>query len=581
MKLSHKFDTDNVKKDRIISKETIQYYCSLQSSLENERSQWTSYWDDVATYLLPNAGPFNSIVTSGSRKDLKIVDSTANLALSKFASSVVSMTMPSSQKYHRLSVFGKKIQSKEKDILEYLDSFNDALFLNRYRSSAGFSQNINSVILELGAFGNGVLFTYLDKRKACVCYKAIPISKCYFSDEIFHIKEDRTVFQLVDMFGIENVSEEIRNKYKCGKLLDYVTVLHFVHPSHLEYDKSSLGINRFKYLSVYIEESTKHIISESGFNSFPFSVVKYSSFAREPYGRGIGMDILPSIKMLNRMKLSMIRFAEISDAPPLLATDAIAGSAWNYQSGAINPGFLNDRGEPQVIPLKLNSGLPITRELINDERELINDAFFVNLFRVLVDAPVASATEVMQRAQEKGQLLEPILGRIQSELLGPMIRREIELLQELDGGTYTLVPKPPDIMKKYVSSQYDNVDTIDFSVEYSSPLNMARQAGVASTMLQTFQAITPLMQIKPEIAKKYNFLAASEFIARANGMPENILLSDQEVEQKNQEEISQQQAQQLLEAVPALAGSAKNFAQAQSLAGAGSAQVAPQLFPDM
>ena len=41
-----------------------------------------------------------------------------------------------------------------------------------------------------------------------------------------------------------------------------------------------------------------------------------------------------------------------------------------------------------------------------------------------------TATEVLERAREKGALLAPTMGRQQSEALGPMIEREIDILVE-------------------------------------------------------------------------------------------------------------------------------------------------------
>lgn len=577
-------------KQRNTSQDTIRYYLDLQSTLETERSTWSSYWEDVSRYLLPNAGGFSSTTpptkTDGSRNDEYIVDDTATLALNKFASSVISMTMPAGQKYHRLSIPDHKV-SDSKEIVEYLDKFNDSLFFHRYRPSAGFMHTVSKIFLELGAFGNAVLFTQANKDANALCYKAIPIAQCYFTEDnyskinILHRKYQMTVFQIVEMFGEENISGKVKALYDAKKLLEKISILHCVHPTSLEYNPESLGIDRFKYSSVYIEYDTRNILYESGFNSFPFSIIRDTTFAQETYGRGRGMDLLRTIKSANRMKLTLMRAGELSAAPMLIASDSAPDKAYSYMPGAVNFGYMNDRGEELIRPIVLPTQPALTENLLNTEREIINDGFFVNLFRVLVDAPVATATEVMQRAQEKGQLLEPILGRVQSDLLGPMIRREIELLQEMDRGTYTLIPEPtPAVVDYFVEQTRKGHDAAEFVIEYSSPLNLARDAGVASSMLQTFQAITPLMQVQPDIAKKFDFVKAAEFIARSSGMPEDVLLSEEEVQAKEQEQVSQQQAQQLLQAVPALAGSAKDFAQAQALTGSG-ASVAPNLFPEM
>ena len=114
-------------------------------------------------------------------------------------------------------------------------------------------------------------------------------------------------------------------------------------------------------------------------------------------------------------------------------------------------------------------------------------------------------------------------------------------------------------------------------IEYQSPLNQAQKAGAGVAIMNTMNALAPLAQIDPKVMQRYNLDKAAERIGRINGVPEDIIRSDEEVAALDAQSQQAAQAQQLLAAAPVAAGAAKDFAQAASLAGSAPGQVAPNL----
>ena len=53
---------------------------------------------------------------------------------------------------------------------------------------------------------------------------------------------------------------------------------------------------------------------------------------------------------------------------------------------------------------------------MDEERSLINDAFLVSLFQILTETPNMSATEVIERTNEKGILLAPTVGALDARI---------------------------------------------------------------------------------------------------------------------------------------------------------------------
>jgi hypothetical protein len=197
---------------------------------------------------------------------------------------------------------------------------------------------------------------------------------------------------------------------------------------------------------------------------------------------------------------------------------------------------------------------------MQDERKLINDHFLITLFQILVDAPNMTATEAMLRAQEKGALLAPTMGRQQSEMLGPTIERELDILAH--AGAFP--PMPDELLAAGG----------EIEIEYDSPLTRAQKAEQGIGILNTFNAVAPFVEARPDILDKFDFEECVDVIADVNGMPAKCLNSPEIMKRMKQQRVEQQQMDKLLEAAPIAAGAAKDLAHAQSLAGA--AQPAPE-----
>ena len=144
------------------------------------------------------------------------------------------------------------------------------------------------------------------------------------------------------------------------------------------------------------------------------------------------MMALPDVKMLNEMAKTDIRAVhKLVDPPLLLHDDGIMGNGAmqiNMTPGGINFGGVNRDGRQLIQPLQTGSRVDINEQKMEQKRNAIDDAFLVTLFQILVETPRMTATEALIRSQEKGMLLTPTMGRQESEALGPLIEREIELL---------------------------------------------------------------------------------------------------------------------------------------------------------
>ena len=101
---------------------------------------------------------------------------------------------------------------------------------------------------------------------------------------------------------------------------------------------------------------------------------------------------------------------------------------------------------------------------MEDERTLIKDTFLISLFQILTENPEMTATEVMERVKEKSILLAPTVGRQDSEYLGPMVLREIDVLK-----AQNLLPPQPKMLAQSRG---------DYKIVFDSPITRSSKGRV-------------------------------------------------------------------------------------------------------
>ena len=161
-----------------------------------------------------------------------------------------------------------------------------------------------------------------------------------------------------------------------------------------------------------------------------------------------------------------------------------------------------------------------------------------------------TAQEVLQRAQEKGQLLGPVTSGIEPAL-GMMIEREMDILAAAGA-----LPDAPESVR--AAGGY-------YRVRYTSPITRAQKAGEGVAVMRMIESTAAIAQFDPTAPKRVKWDVALQVLADAQGLPSKVLRSDDEMRAIEEQDAQVMQAQQLLQAVPVAAQSAKYLAEAQAL----------------
>ena len=529
-----------------MAQEIIKRYDQLESG----RGTWESHWTEIADRVLPRYSDTmyssESDLTKGSKRTSKMIDSTAGLALERFAAAMESMLTPRTQKWHRLKASDPTL-GKDTDVKLWFEEATNVLFKHRYAPKANYASQQHEVYIGLGAFGTGIMF--VDSHdKGGLRYQATDLRELLFDLNHQGIVDTsyrkfsltaRQMQQRVDVGRWDSLPDSISKSLKDHSDKKF-EIIHCIRPrGEVSHDRTDAKGKEFA--SHYIAVESAHVLSEGGFDTFPYQVSRYVTGPGEIYGRSPAMFVLPSIKVLNEQKKTLLTQGHRAVAPVLLSHDDGIMDTFSMRPGAVNPGGVTAEGRPLIHALPVGN-LAAGQELMDMERQVINDGFLVSLFQILVDTPAMTATEVLERAREKGALLSPTMGRQQSEMLGPMIEREVDVLMKQG-----LLPPMPDALIEARG---------EFDIEYDSPLSRSQRAEEASGWLRTLEAAIAYANTTQDLSvlDQFDTDVIYQQLAEINAVPPSWMRAPDAVQALREGRAQQQQTQQMIEAAPAAAG---------------------------
>ncbi len=514
-------------------------------SLMSTRGIWESHWQEISermwTAMSWKFNP-NWYSSPGQKKTEYVFDSTAALALSRFGAIMDSLLTPRNGKWHALQASNPDL-NKKREVRLWFEDVRNILFHYRYLPIGNFASQNQQNFKGVGAFGTGCLFTDRLSGQKGIRYKTIGLGEIYFAENHQGIIDKAfRHFELTARQAVQRWKENAPDM--AFSLMDTnpespLKFVHLVEPN-TEREPGRLDHKGMRYSSIYVSKEDMRVMEEGGYNVFPYAISRYEQYPGETYGRSPAMDLLPAIKTLNEEKKTMLRQGHRITDPVLLAHDDGVLDGFSLRPGALNMGGVTADGKLLVHALptgNINAG----KEMMDDERSLINDGFLVSLFQILTESPQMTATEVLERTREKGILLAPTVGRQQSEYLGSMIDREIDILAQQG-----LLPPMPGILKEAQG---------EYKVVYDSPLSRAQRAEEASGVMRTVQSVLEVVNVTqdPKPLFHFNWDKIVPELADIQGVPLHWMNDAATVQQMVQMHAQQVQQKQQVEAAPAQA----------------------------
>ena len=510
------------------------------SRLMEKRSTWESHWQEIADLMLPRKAEITKERARGDKRSTQIFDATGIHSLELLAASLHGMLTSSANRWFSLR-YKEAVLNENDEAREWLEDSIDKMYLAFARSN--FQQEIFENYHDLIAFGTSCLMVEEDEDDI-IRFSARHIKEIYIEenkkgliDNVYR-KFKLTVDQAIQKFGAENLSKEINNTYKSNPY-DEVEICHIVRPRSI-YDGSKQDKKNMKFQSIYFEHGTDHVISVGGFNENPYVVSRYLKSSTEIYGRSPSMNALPDVKVLNKMVEHGLKASAKMIDPPLLVPDDSMLAPVRMTPGSLN--YYRSGSRDRIEPLNIGQNTTVTLNAENARREAIARMFHVDQLQIQSNRTM-TATEVLQRNEEKMRILGPVLGRLQSELLSPLITRVFNIL--LRNGLFL---QSPDILQQQ-----------ELKIEFVSPMALAQRGQELQSLMRGLEIFGSLAQTMP-VMDYIDENGLVKNIIDILGLPAKVIKSDAEVEQIRTERAEQEAQQMEMQQQMAETQMAKNAA---------------------
>lgn len=523
------------------------------AELTTERSSFIRHWQDLSDYILPRQARFTVTDRNrGDRRNSKIVDNTATLAVRTLSSGMMSGITSPARPWFQLATPDPSL-NEFTPVKLWLDLVKQRMSTVFLRSNLYTTLPITYA--DLGVFGTNAFAVLEDDEDVIRCYPfpigsyAIGTSHRGNTDSVYR-EYQMTARQLVSQFGIENVSIATKNLYERGNGEAWIDVVHAVEPNP-DYDERKAESRYKRFRSCYYEKGAdgENMLRRSGFDDFPVMAPRWSLTGEDIYGHSPGMDALGDIKAL---QLEQKRKAQAIDKmvnPPMTAPSSLRNSRASLLPGDVTYVDVQSGQQGFAPAYEIN---PRINELMMDIQEnqgRIRRAFFEDLFLMIANDQRSNITarEIQERHEEKLLMLGPVLERLNDELLDPLIDRTFNIMTRMG-----LIPPPPK-----------ELQGMDLSVEYISVMAQAMKL-TGITGIERFMAFAGNMaQANPEVMDKIDFDQAIDEYANMVGTPPSLVRDDDTVAQVRKQRAEQQAQMQQAELAAQGAQTAKTLSQTQ------------------
>lgn len=533
-------------------------------SLRNWRQTWwTQNWSDLAEFILPRrsiwltqstgGNPTPNSMRRGVPLNSSIADPTATYAVRVCSAGLMSGLASPSRPWFKIIPGLQRIEI-DAAARRWLDDTEDRIYnvisgSNFYNS---FAQECEDIIV----FGTAPSIIYEDDRDLIRLYNPA-VGEYYLSSGATMRVEGLyrmfvfSVAQIVDFFGIDNCTPEIKSMWeeKGNKLEQEYIVAHSIEPN-FSITGSDVGKipGNFTWREVYwlYGKSSVAPLSIRGFVDQPFTAARWSIQSNDAYGRSPGMDVLPDVMQLQVMTRRMAEAIEKQVRPPLIGSMELKNKPTSTLPGHLTYVTNLESGIKPIYQVKPD--ISAMSENIQAIEKRIQMGLFNDLFLMLEQKlnERMTAYEVAQKLQEKLQVLGPVIESLISESLKPKLKRIYGIMKRKG-----MIDEPPPSLKG-----------IPLDIEFVSMLALAQKGAATGGIERLMQLVGSMAAIYPQAVDNVDPDALVREFNDLLGNPQKILFGPEDVAKQRAAVAQQAQQQQQMAQLSQMAESAGKVAPA-------------------
>lgn len=392
-----------------------------------KRSAWESTWQECYEYALPQR---EGVFSSSDSKTNKLFDATAADCVDQLSALMLSEMTPPWIRWFQLTAGADLNADEALQIMPTLDKISEAVQTHLDRSNLALE--IHQSYLDLVTTGT-----------ACLLFEEAPIGSVsafrFLSVPLSEICLDEGPTGRLDSTFRKSQTDylSLKSRFPNFVLPDKAVQKLIEDDAKISVIESVLPRVGSGYTyTAFLEPNNQHdslnglasVLKEATFSSSPFISFRWIKAPGEVYGRSPVMKSLPDIKTANKVVELILKNASIAVTGIWLAEDDGVLNPSNIQltPGAIIPKAVGSKG---LTPLEAPGKFDVSQLMIDDLRSRIRHALLGDKLGQL-DGERMTATEVRERSNEMIRVLGATYGRLQTELLMPLVDRAVGILRK-------------------------------------------------------------------------------------------------------------------------------------------------------
>lgn len=367
--------------------------------------------------------------------------------------------------------------------------------LQGHLDRSNFALEMPQAFLDLVVAGTGVLMVEEAPpgEASALRFTAVPLQEAVLEEGPSGRLD--TVFRLVRMTGAA-----IAARYPMALLPPDLVQMDDTEAEHRVIEAVWPSRGGCLFAAVLERDGKGILLAEGRFDEGPLLAFRWMKAPGEAYGRGPVMKALPDIRTANKVVELVLKNASIAATGIWQADDdgVLNPATVRLEPGAIIPKAVGSAG---LTPLAAPGSFDVSQLVLSDMRARIRSALLADRL-AMPSRPGMTATEVLERGAETARLLGATYGRLQAELLTPLVARCLSILRRRG-------EVPPILL-----------DGQEARIAYRSPLARVQGRADASNTLLFLQAVAAM---GPSASAVVDLPAAARYLARTLSAPSAIL----------------------------------------------------------
>lgn len=487
-------------------KNSYEHYHKRFSKAKSDKGAILENLKECYRYAMPSSNVDGYESASNTIDDIPTVfDDTARVALGKYANRTQSQITPSWKTWAMLEAGTDIPKEEHEEVNRKLEEITEIIFDHIHHSN--FLAAEHEAFKDLGISTGALICEEGDGINSSLNFRAIPMMELI--PERSSDGKIRTVWRefkleanrIEEMYPTAVLTADIRQKIRENPE-EFIQLI----------EGTPYNVKTRDYNHVLLHAADGSTLMDNEVESSPYIVFRESTLAGKAFGDGRVLSIISTILKLNQLSYYEDVSVGINAAGVYTVTDNDVASPDNIriEPFAMIPVESNSSTGRSIEPLQIATNFNVTDVKIKELQAEVRDVMQSQSFGNIEETPVRTAYEMSVRENDRMQTTHGAYGRLQSELLEPLLNRIVYVL--------SAAGKIPPL----------RINGKEITIKFTSP---AARVQDAEELLALQEFMMYMENVPQEITSaKFKIEEIPDFVANRTGLPSSMMRNKAEEE---------------------------------------------------